>query len=225
MRESLTRILYVEASPRKKRSASIEVARAFIDAVQVRDQAVSVDKLDLWSTPLPEFDGPTLEAKYAGLNGLALTNDQAAARAGIRALADRFKAADLLLFAVPLWNFSIPYKLKHLIDVISQKDVLFSFDDRGFDGLLVGRSAVVVYARGLDYAPTSDTPADSYDFQKPYLELWLRFIGVVDVTSIIVQKTLLGSETDQAARTAARAKAIEAADRFVSGASTLKGAS
>jgi hypothetical protein len=45
--------------------------------------------------------------------------------------------------------------------------------------------------RGLDYTSTSSfTPERCYDFQKPYMEMWLRFIGITDVTSITVQKTL-----------------------------------
>ncbi len=70
----------------------------------------------------------------------------------IEELARPFHEADKLLFGVPLWNFGIPYKLKHLIDVISQKDVLFTFDGTGFAGKLTGKKAAVVYARGLDYA-------------------------------------------------------------------------
>lgn len=69
----MTRILYVEASPRKIRSASIEVARAAITAWRKLDTGLAVDTLNVWSTVLPEFDGPVMDAKYAGLAGTALT--------------------------------------------------------------------------------------------------------------------------------------------------------
>lgn len=62
----------------------------------------------------------------------------------------------------------IPYRFKQLIDLISQKDVLFSFDANVFSGRVKASRAAVIYARGLDYAPTSTwTPGESYDFQKP----------------------------------------------------------
>jgi FMN-dependent NADH-azoreductase len=144
-----------------------------------------------------------------------LTTRQQAAWERIRELAQPFAAADKLLFGVPLWNFSIPYKLKHLIDVISQKDVLFGFDETGFRGLLNGKKAVVIYARGLDYTSASSfTPDHGYDFQKPYMEMWLRFVGITDVTSIIVQKTLAGPEIDGDARAEARRKAEALAKDF-----------
>src|SRR5437868_3853170 len=108
----MTRILYVEASPRKNRSASIEVAHAALAAWSDLDPDLSVDVLDVWSTDLPEFNGPIMTAKYDGLAGTPLTREQAEAWAQISAIAARFLAADVILLAVPLWNFSIPYKLK-----------------------------------------------------------------------------------------------------------------
>ena len=103
--------------------------------------------------------------------------------------------------------------MKHLIDVVSQKDLLFSFDERGFGGLLVGKKAVVVYARGLDYARAALTPAETFDFQRPYMEMWLNFIGVTDIESIVVEKTLLGPELDREARASAREEAADVARR------------
>jgi FMN-dependent NADH-azoreductase len=210
----MTHILYIEASPRKSRSASIEVARAALGAWRTETPDLTIDTLDVWATDLPEFDGPAMEAKYAGLSGTALTADQAVAWDEIRTIAARFLAADAIVLAVPLWNFSIPYRLKHLIDLVTQKDVLFSFDETGFGGLLRGRKALVVCARGLDYSPSAGTPAGTYDFQKPYLEMWLRFIGISDITTIVVEKTLFGAEIDGAARDAARAEAIAAVKRL-----------
>jgi FMN-dependent NADH-azoreductase len=211
----MLRVLYVEASPRKQRSASIEVARAFLDDLNAVT-GVTIDTLDLWATQLPEFDGSALAAKYAGLSGVALTPDQRAAWAEISRLVDRFRTADLLVFALPLWNFGLPYKMKHLIDVVSHKDLLFSFDERGLNGLLAGKRAVVIYARGLDYAPASDTPAGTYDFQRPYMELWLKFIGISDIESVTVEKTLLGPEADQGSRDKGRREAGQLARRLAS---------
>ncbi|MBB2974447.1 NAD(P)H-dependent oxidoreductase [Mesorhizobium sp. RMAD-H1] len=204
----MTHILYIEASPRKERSASIEIAQAALAAWQAADSSLTVDTLDLWSVELPELDQLALEAKYAGLAGIPLTEAQDAAWAQIRALAARFLAADTLVLAVPLWNFSIPYKLKQLIDVVSQKDILFTFDERGFGGLLHGRTALLICARGLDYAPSANTPAGTYDFQKPYIETWLRFIGISDIRAVVMEKTLFGPDVDQKARDSARAHAI-----------------
>jgi FMN-dependent NADH-azoreductase len=211
----MPRLLYVEASPRKDRSASIEVSRAFLEAYRVAHPDDEVETLDIWASDLPSFNGEALAAKYAGLSGMPLTTKQKTVWDEIQRLAAPFLTADKLLLAVPLWNFGIPYRLKQLIDLISQKDILFSFDGTGFRGLLKARKAAVVYARGLDYlSAASSTPATTYDFQRPYMEMWLRFIGITTISEIIVEKTLFGAEIDVESRTKAKQRAVALAGQF-----------
>ncbi|UTV41918.1 NAD(P)H-dependent oxidoreductase (plasmid) [Ensifer adhaerens] len=211
----MTSLLYVECSPRKQRSASIEVAQSFLEAYREKHPGSTVQQMNLWNTDLPEFDEETMGAKYTGLSGGVRTFSQEAAWRRIEQLAKPFLAADNIVFAVPLWNFSIPYKLKHLIDLISQKDVLFNFDGTGFSGRLTGKKAAVIYARGLDYLSNStSTPQAEYDFQRPYMEMWLNFIGISDISTIIVEKTLHGPEIDVQARADAKRKAAILAGEF-----------
>jgi FMN-dependent NADH-azoreductase len=211
----MARLLYIEASPRKTRSASIEVSRAFIEAYPATHPDDEIETLDVWGSDLPSFDGDALAAKYAGINGEPLSSEQEKIWNDIRRLAAPFLAADKLLLAIPLWNFGIPYRLKQLIDLISQKDILFSFDGSGFQGLLKARKALVVYARGLDYtSKTTSTPVTEYDFQKPYMEIWLRFVGVTEISSIVVEKTLFGAAVDRESRSCAKQAAVTLAAEF-----------
>jgi FMN-dependent NADH-azoreductase len=190
----MARLLYIECSPRKQDSASIEVCRAFLEAYREAHPADTVETLDIWNAEIPEFDGEAMAAKYAMLGGKALTPAQASAWWRVEELAAPFRAADKLLFGIPLWNFGIPYKLKQLIDVITHDKVMFTFDGTSFAGKLAGKKAAVVYARGLDYSsPGSFTPAREFDLQRPYVEMWLKFIGVTDVRGILVERTLLDS--------------------------------
>lgn len=208
-------LLHIESSPRKQRSASIEVARAFIDAWRAAHPDGTVDVLDVWSEPMPEFDGAALDAKYAGLTGTPLTDAQAAAWAQIRTLAARIQKADRLLISAPMWNYSIPYKLKQLIDVVSQKDLLFTFDERGQLGTLGHCKAVLVLARGVEVSDTPDALKSSeWDLQRQYLDLWLRMVGITEVEHVIVQKTLYGPEVDAGSRAEAAARARALAARF-----------
>lgn len=208
----MTTLLHIECSPRKQRSASLEIARQFIARYQHNAPDTQVVTLDLWALDLPEFDGPVMDAKYAGLSGTPLTEEQAAAWATLKSLAAHLHQADVLVFSVPLWNFAVPYKLKHFIDVVSQKDVLFEFSpEHGLRGLLHNKTAVNVYARGMDF---STPDAQAMDFQKPYMEAWLGFIGVTEVYSLYVEKTILGPETDQASRLASCEQALALADRL-----------
>ena len=202
-------LLYVESSPRKQRSASIEVARAFLDAYRASHSDHTIETIDVWNLALPEFDGAAIEAKYAGIEGRERTDEQKRVWKTIESLARPFKEADTIVISAPMWNWGIPYKLKHLIDVVSQKDILFTFDERGLLGLLTGKKAVLMLAKGIDYAPES--ASRSWDVQTSYLTVWLNSNGITDITLIPVEKTLFGPEVDQGSRDAAKARAIDVA--------------
>jgi FMN-dependent NADH-azoreductase len=208
-------LLYIEASPRKSRSASIDVARAFIQRCEQRHPQSVVATLDLWSVELPEVSADLLEAKYAGLAGTPLTPAQQRAWEQVKSLGQAFHAADHILLSVPLWNFGIPYKLKHLIDAVCHKDILFSFSpEEGAGGMLGGKAATLVLARGLDYAADRIGSFHALDFQKPYLEAWLKFIGIETINTITMDKTLFGPDVDESVREAARLEAMAVVDRL-----------
>ena len=211
----MTSILHIESSPHKQRSASIQAAHSFIARYCEHKPDTNVVTLDLWALQLPEFDQAAMDAKYAGLSGTPLTAEQQAAWTTLQELAAYLQRADIIVLSVPLWNFSIPYKLKHFIDLVSQKDILFGFDpESGFEGLLHNKTAVVSYARGIDYSAQSNTPAEQFDFQKPYVEAWLRFIGITDVHTVITEKTIFGDEVDHAQRLQASEAAKRLADQL-----------
>lgn len=159
----MTKVLYIQASPRGSRSVSSEVAQAYIANLQ-KSGPVEIDLLDVWKEDLPPFDGDALEAKYAGLSGQPLTDSQKAAWVAIDKLGTRFRAADVILLSVPMWNFGVPYRLKHLVDLVTQKDVTFLFGANGFDGMLKKQRAVIVCARGLGYDAASGLSEDDFDY-------------------------------------------------------------
>ena len=210
----MAKLLYIESSPRKQRSASIEIARAFLDAYRTAHPADTVQTVDVWKLDLPAFDGHALDAKYAGLAGVERTPAEKAIWARITELARQLIEADRIVVSVPMWNFGIPYRLKHYIDVVSQKDLLFTFDERGLNGLLGGKKALGIYARGAEFGPGSQTPAASWDLQAGYLDLWFRFTGVSEVHSIFVEKTLYGPALDRSGRDAAIVEAVALAKTF-----------
>lgn len=187
----MANLLYIEASPRKQRSKSVRVANAFVDAYRAAHPTDVVTTLDLWTAPLPEFDGYTIDAKYQVLHGESFDADQQQAWQRVVEVCDQFKEADKYLLSLPMWNFGIPYKLKHYIDVIAQPGQTFAFDPAtGYSGLVNGKPAVVVYARGGAYAGDSA----AMDHQKPYVEHMLGFFGFSDIRSVVIEPTLAAAE-------------------------------
>lgn len=214
-RPNVTTLLHIECSPRKQRSASRQVARSFIERYQLHHPQMHIETLDLWGIQLPEFGEHAMNAKYAGLSGTPLTPAQQSAWNELKHLAAYLYRADVIVLSVPLWNFSIPYKLKHFIDLVSQKDILFNFDPQhGLKGLLKDKIAVAAYACGMDFSAQSATPVERFDFQKPYVAAWLGYIGISVVHELSVEKTILGEDIDRDARLAASQQARELADHL-----------
>lgn len=209
----MAKLLYIEGSPRKERSASIKIAKVFLEAYRESHPNDEIEKLDVWEVGLPRFDGETLNAKYAILHGLGHTEEQADAWRAVKELFNRFNAADKYLFSLPMWNFNIPYRMKHFIDVITQPTLSFSFSpEEGYRGLVTGRPALTVFARGGNYPEGTEWAA--FDTQKPYFELWLRFIGFTDLKSIMVETTLADPETVAKVIADAETRAREIAETF-----------
>ena len=106
----------------------------------------------------------------------------------VEAVIDEFKSADKYLLAVPMWNFSIPYRLKHYIDVIVQPGYTFEFTPPGtYKGLVTGKPMLIICSRGGQY---HGTESEAVDLQTRYLQLIFGFIGFTDIRSIIVEPTL-----------------------------------
>jgi len=186
-------LLHIEASPRKARSHSLAVARAYIAAYRRAHPSAAIESFDLWGTTLPAIDEVTIAAKFAVMSGAAFTAEQAAAWNRIRTFANQFIRAERLLFSVPMWNRSIPYVLKHYIDLITQPGVLFQRAHDDYRPLGPDRPTTIIYASGNDFVAGSKL--HSFDFQKSYFDHWLNFVGIAQIEHIVVAPTV-GAASD-----------------------------
>ncbi|MER2268817.1 FMN-dependent NADH-azoreductase [Methylobacterium oxalidis] len=197
----MTCLLHIAASPRGGASRSTQAARAYIAALRASEPTLSIDHLDLWQTDLPPFDGAALAAKYARLAGRAHDPREATAWAEIEAIIARLDRADRVLVSTPMWNFSVPYRLKHWIDLITQPGLTFAFDPAsGYTPLLRPRPTVVILASAGDYA-TGESRGRP-DLATPYLRTALGFIGLTDPIVVPVGRTI-SPDAEEAAQAAA----------------------
>lgn len=208
----MTRLLHISASPRGEASESLGLATAFLDTYRQANPGVDVEHFDLWDGTLPEFGPAAAKAKMDVFAGVEPSGEGVTAWAAAKATFARFDAADRYLFSVPMWNSGVPYVLKQFIDVVSQPGMVFGFDPvAGYDGLLTGKKAAVIYTGavwGDDRGPEFGS-----DFQKPFFEGWLRWAGISDIASVRFQPNLAAADVDLA-RTKAHAAVLDAAGSF-----------
>ncbi len=205
-------VLHIQSSPRSDRSNSIALTNAFLSASRKIVPDIDEDVLNVWDERLPEFDNAAIEAKYKGVAGTAMNDAETAVWNRIKALVARFKRADRIVVGVPMWNFAYPYKLKQLIDLISQRNMLFTFDGSRFGPLLETPRAMVIYTRGQEYREDLPTPPSVFNHQSSYVEFWLRFIGVQDVRALAVENTW--GDKAEASMRAARDEVVSLAKGF-----------
>lgn len=166
-------LLHLDASPRPT-AFSRRVAAAFVAEWRRSHPDSAYTYRDLTADPVPLIDVARTELaaqssaagvrEPAGMTAVARTAAQQTAWGVTRPLIEEVLAADVLLVATPMYNFSIPAALKAWIDQISFP--WLSFKDR---------TVVVVTGRGGSYAP--GTPRAHLDFQEPYLRAYFETLG------------------------------------------------
>lgn len=171
----------IDASLRGDGSFSRSVADTFQHAWRHAHPNGTVTVRDLGRDPLPYLTWEGYTARSVSEAGRSPAQHAAVARSA--AVVDELLAADAILLAVPLYNYGTPASVKTWLDH------LFS-DPRTRDpeGLLRGRSAVLVNARGGSYQP--GTPRDGWDHAEPYLRRVLAEVLGVDLRVITPELTL-----------------------------------
>ncbi len=146
------------------------------------------DKLtvrDLAESPLPVLDLSVATA-------LRATDDVTEEQQKIIALSDQLidevKAADTIVIAAPMYNFTIPTQLKNWFDLIARAGVTFKYTEAGVQGLIEGKKAVVITTRGGIH---KDAASDNVT---PYLKTILGFIGITDVEFVYAEALNMGEE-------------------------------
>ena len=209
----MNKLLYLQASPRIERSYSIAAADAFAKAYQEINPSHEIKTMNLFEKELPAFDGFTLAARYAIMHGTDPSEAEKAAWRAVEKVIEEFTSADKYVMAVPMWNFGLPYKLKHYLDVVVQPGYTFKYSpEEGFSGLVTGKPVFVAYARGGAYPPGSET--ESFDLQTRYLEQVLGFMGFTDICKLIIEPTVSDPESLIALKEEAVRQAEEMAGSF-----------
>jgi FMN-dependent NADH-azoreductase len=187
----MTKLLFLQASPRKDASKSIEIANTYLDALRASNSSLEVDSIELWDENLPAFDGDKVAAKMNVIVGQEQNAIQKTAWDEIMEIANRFVSADRYLIACPMWNGGIPYRLKQYIDLIHQPGVLWGLNpETGYYGLLKDKHVTLVLTAGA-YSKDLPSPAFGIDHHSTYLNDWLAQAGVMQIDEVRFQPSLL----------------------------------
>ena len=151
---------------------------------------------DLAANPLPHFDATAATA----LRGQPTSAEENALLALSDELVAEIKKADTLIINAPMYNFHIPTKLKSYFDFIARPRVTFQYSEKGPEGLLKGKKAVVLAAFGGFH---QNQPTD---LVTSYMKAILGFVGITDVQFVYVEGIGFGPEAVEKAQAQAKAE-------------------
>jgi FMN-dependent NADH-azoreductase len=182
----MTTILVLDSTVNGEASVSKALLREALGALTDNAPAHVVTR-DLGREPVPHLT----EATVRGIRGEAQSPDERAARALSDELIAELRAADTVVIGAPMYNFSIPTGLRAWFDHVLRAGQTFRYTEAGPEGLLVGKKVIVIESRGGLY---SEGPAQTADFQEPYLRHLLGFIGLTDVIFVRAERIGFGPE-------------------------------
>lgn len=178
----MKKVLYVSANPKPTElSYSKQVAETFMTTLKEENASLDIEAIELYDVDVQEIDGDVLSAWGKFASGEALTDVEAAKVATMNGMLEKFMAADVYVFATPMWNFFFPARMKIFLDSVLTAGKTFRYTEQGPVGLLENKQAIHIQGTGGIYTGTDLNFADAY------LRQALAFVGVTDVTTLAVE--------------------------------------
>lgn len=145
--------------------------------------SVTVTTVDLAIDSPVLLDSDRVNA-YVSRNymGAELTIEQAALLAPLDAYMEQVLAADTIVLAYPMYNFSLPAAVKAWFDGVIQAGQTFAMTSKGVEGKLAGKKAVIISTAGSQYVEGS--PMATMEHSHSLAEVEFRFMGITDITTI-----------------------------------------
>jgi FMN-dependent NADH-azoreductase len=174
-----------EASVSKRLTAEAERALTGLGKV-------SIVRRDIGAEPIPHLTAATT----AAIRGKpAETEAEREAIALSDTLIEELRQADVIVIGAPMYNFGMASTLKAWFDHVLRARVTFRYTEAGPEGLLKGKTAIVVETRAGLY---SEGPSAAMDSQEPHLRTLLGFMGIDDLTFVRAEKLAFGPEAAEA---------------------------
>jgi FMN-dependent NADH-azoreductase len=178
-------LLQINASMFADGGQSTRLADRFVAQWRTEHPDAMVIVRDLGRDPVPHLTAERFGALLA-VAGERTTEQQAVADYADALIAE-VKRADVIVLGLPMYNFGVPSTLKAYFDHIARAGATFRYTEKGPIGLLTGKTAYVLAARGGMHAGTA------LDTQTGYVRDFLRFIGIGDVHFVYAEGLNMGA--------------------------------
>jgi FMN-dependent NADH-azoreductase len=184
----LATVLHITAHPHDHQTSySMAVGKAFIDAYREANPNDEVIPIDLYRVQVPHIDADVFSGwgkLRSGQDFSSLSSEESAKVGRISELTEQFIAADKYVFVTPMWNFSFPPVMKAYLDALCVAGKTFKYTEAGPVGLLPGKKALHIQARGGVY---SEGPAAGMESGHRYISIIMAFFGITETQGLFVE--------------------------------------
>jgi FMN-dependent NADH-azoreductase len=189
----MANLLLIESSPLST-SVSSALTREYVAQWQRKNPGGTITRHNVSTESVPYVTEAWVGAAHTPVA------DRTGEHKHSLALSDQYiaelEAADTIIIAAPMHNFSIPAALKAWFDQVVRAGRTFAYTAEGPKGLLdSARQVIVIASRGGAYA--GDSPYAFLDQQEPYLRTVLGFIGLTNVKFVYAENQGRGPEAAQ----------------------------
>jgi FMN-dependent NADH-azoreductase len=208
MEKIMGTLLHIDSSAATDGSVSRKLTSGFVAEWLRANPDYTVRYRDLAAQPLPGVTGDLLGAMYAPA-GTELSEAKKAALAHSDSVVDEFLEADLYVFGVPMYNFSVPAAFKAYIDQVVRMGKTMGVGPNGLTGMVKGKKLLIISTRSGDYGKGG--PRDGWDFHEPYVRKFFGWLGIEDITYIpVINNARHGDAETQLRRQAETQDALDA---------------
>ncbi|MBL4951282.1 NAD(P)H-dependent oxidoreductase [Neobacillus sp. OS1-32] len=179
----MAKVLIVRAHPLNQRvSRSMKVTDAFVQSYKEHHPDDIIEDINLYNMNVPEIDGDLLDAwdeLGKGTPFHRLSNAQQHKVTLFNSFTADFLEQDKIVIANPLWNLSVPTRLKSWFDTVTVAGKTFKYTDSGSVGLVEGKKLLHIQANGGFY--NGSDPASQY------VKTLFTFLGITDFHQLFVE--------------------------------------
>src|SRR5215510_8620942 len=192
----MSTLLQLNTSIYSTHGQSSRLADQFVAAWRTGNPGAEIIVRDLAREPVPHLSAERFQAFFT--KPAERSPEQQAIVDYSDTLVEEIKRADVIVLALPMYNFDVPSTLKAYFDHIARAGVTFTYTAQGPVGLLSGKKVYVFATRGGVYAGKPN------DTQSAYLRNFLGLLGITDIEFVYAEGLAVSAESKQTALAQAR---------------------
>ncbi|HCJ12096.1 MAG: hypothetical protein A2Y14_04350 [Verrucomicrobia bacterium GWF2_51_19] len=177
--------LIIQYTPRNKQSTTKQLLDSFL-----KNCDDDIEILDLTkSAPEFLFENAISAMMKRNHGGAMLNASEQSVLKNIDRMTQQFVKADAVVFAFPMYNFSMPGIVKTYLDLVAQRGQTWDIDANGnYVGKMKGKRALILMSCAGVY---NEEPYKSWDHTFGLMKTILSFMGFAPIQMVAAQGTAI----------------------------------